>query len=342
MNTSLESMLLTSVTVQITARCNLLCTHCAVESSANETISWSQEMVSELFRQLGGHTPILDLTGGEPLLAWDILTSFGRQAALREMFWGLTTNGTLLTEDRIHELVSLNVYGVKVSMDGLASRHDAVRGAGTFAKARRAVDLLVKRGVRVGVQTAVSRENQGDIPQLVAMLDDLGINTMILFPLMPLGRQADSPESILSGQSLKRFILDLKDISTHRMRIHMELPHCASLFEEKTTDDRAQCGAGYMLHYTAKGQALPCPVFPLTLGTLFADSIDKLMRHAVMKELRDRAGIGPPCNNCDSFAQCGGGCRAMAYVFSGDLRGPDPYCWLTERLEPQPNGSYHE
>ncbi|MFC1834914.1 radical SAM protein [Thermodesulfobacteriota bacterium] len=327
---SLESMLLTSVTVQITARCNLLCSHCAVESSPRATTSWSQEMVSELFNQLGQHTPILDLTGGEPMLEWDILTSFGRQAALRQMFWGLTTNGILLTDERIDELVSLDIYGIKVSMDGLAQRHDAVRGSGTFAKAGRAVERLVKKGVRVGVQTAVSRHNQRDIPQLISTLDDLGITTLILFPLMPLGRQAGTPNAILSGQSLKRFILGLKEISTQQMRIHMELPHCASLLQEHPTDDKAQCGAGYMLHYTAGGQALPCPVFPLSLGNLVDDPIDTLMRHAVMEELRSRAGIGPPCSNCDSFAQCGGGCRAMAYLFSGDLRGPDPYCWLTD------------
>jgi radical SAM protein with 4Fe4S-binding SPASM domain len=325
-------MLLTSVTVQITARCNLLCTHCAVDSSANVTTSWTEAMVLDLFNQLGRHTPILDLTGGEPLLEWDILTSFGRQAALRQMFWGLTTNGTLLTDERIDELVSLNIYGVKVSMDGLAPRHDAVRGSGAFDKAGRAVERLVKKGVRVGVQTAVSRRNQGDIPQLISMLDELGITTLILFPLMPLGRQAGSPDAILSGKALKRFILGLRNVSTRHMHIHMELPHCASLLQESQTDDRAQCGAGYMLHYTAGGEALPCPVFPLSLGNLFDDPIDELMRHSVMKELRSRTGIGPPCSSCESFAQCGGGCRAMAYVFSGDLRGPDPYCWLTDEF----------
>ncbi len=324
-----ESMLLTSVTVQITARCNLLCTHCAVESSAGATTSWSEEMVSELFDQLGQHAPILDLTGGEPLLEWDILTSFGREAAARQMFWGLTTNGTLLTDDRIDELAALSIYGVKVSMDGLAPRHDAVRGAGTFTKAQRAVQRLVKKGVRVGVQTAVSRHNQEDIPQLISTLDDLGITTLILFPLMPLGRQAGSPEAILTGESLKRFILGLRAISTHHMHIHMELPHCASLLQESRTDDRAQCGAGYMLHYTAEGQALPCPVFPLSLGKLLDDPIDKLMQHPVMEALRSRADVGAPCNTCESFAQCGGGCRAMAYLFSGNLRGPDPYCWVT-------------
>ncbi len=324
-----ESAPLTSISVQITARCNLSCTHCAVDSSASSTSSWSELMVAELFNQMGERTPILDLTGGEPLLEWNIVKSFGTYATRKQMFWGLTTNGILLSDERIEQLISMNIYGIKVSLDGLSKAHEAVRGPGTFIKAWSAIERLVRKGVRVAVQTAVSRHNQSDIQQMIHMLDELGVNTLILFPLMPLGRQAGLSGPILSGESLKRFILDIKKISTFHIGIHLELPHCAALFAERSIDERAQCGAGYMLHYTAQGHAYPCPVFPLTLGTLASNHIDDILsRHPVMDALRARDGIDPRCCNCSSFMQCGGGCRAMAYISSGDLYAPDPYCWL--------------
>lgn len=325
-----EAMLPISISVQITDACNLRCTHCAVYDPHSAGEVWSDAMVHRFFNLLGSRTPILDLTGGEPVVAWHVLTLFGEEAAKRDILWGLTTNGLLLTDDHIEQLLLLNVYGVKVSLDGTRESHEEVRGPGTYDEALATIARLVDRGVRVGVQTAVSWKNEAHISRLIETLDALGVTTHILFPLLPLGRQAAYPQHILPAAELKRFILDLRQIPTRSMRIYCELPETASLVSGPSRNEDARCAVGYMLHFTARGDAFPCPAFPLVIGNIHDHTIDELVAHPALSDLRNRQGIHTPCASCVSFSQCGGGCRAMAWVVYRNLHAADPFCWEVE------------
>lgn len=333
--TSNDPTLPMAVTVQITAKCNLYCSHCAVVSAATSGATWTKCMVDQLFAELGDRTPILDITGGEPLLAWEVVSLFGRRAATQKMLWGITTNGTLLTDRHVQDMLEMGIYAVKVSVDGLREHHDEMRGPGNFERALQAIRRLVRVGIPVGVQTTLSQTNRHEIRELVSIMDDEGVSSLILFPLMPLGRQAKMPTTVLRGTQLKQVVLETREISTNQLKIHMELPECGSLLEEMSKRECAQCTAGFMVHYTADGVAWPCPVFPLRLGALGEDTIDDLMRTVVLKTLRGREGILGSCKTCKAFTVCGGGCRAMAYLFGGNLHVADPFCWMNNESEPE-------
>ncbi|MCL5743918.1 MAG: SPASM domain-containing protein, partial [Acidobacteria bacterium] len=72
------------------------------------------------------------------------------------------------------------------------------------------------------------------------------------------------------------------------------------------------------------------PVFPCRVGSLDRDTLDGLMDSGLMRALRDRDGIGGRCAGCPAFRMCGGGCRAVVYVMSGDANAPDPFCWVED------------
>jgi len=56
----------------------------------------------------------------------------------------------------------------------------------------------------------------------------------------------------------------------------------------------------------------------------------KNLEHPLMKSRQsDRDNI-PACQGCKLLLNCRGGCRAMAYLFSGDDSSPDPNCWRVE------------
>lgn len=118
----------------ITSRCNLRCKHCAVLNSYPKPMDVPYGViVAHLKKYRKKGTRVLWLSGGEPLL-WQGIDSEGNKRDLEELInvareMGyfktiLITNGTLP--------INTTANAVWISIDGLAERHDAVRGEGVF------------------------------------------------------------------------------------------------------------------------------------------------------------------------------------------------------------------
>jgi len=115
--------------VPLTEYCNLTCCHCVVKNSKtghysfNQILKWIDEMYSAGAR-------ILYLQGGE-ILTWtdgkcrpnDVIAVARERGFFRV---AAVTNGTLP--------INLNADAIWVSVDGPPEVHDAIRGAGAFAK----------------------------------------------------------------------------------------------------------------------------------------------------------------------------------------------------------------
>src|SRR5262249_9705403 len=88
------------------------------------------------------------VTGGEPLLRPDLFELLGGLRAAdpaHHLVRCLNTNGHLVTPDLAQRLVGL-ADEVRVSLDALPQRNDALRGAGNFAAAVRALQCYAAVG----------------------------------------------------------------------------------------------------------------------------------------------------------------------------------------------------
>jgi MoaA/NifB/PqqE/SkfB family radical SAM enzyme len=88
---------------ELTKRCNLNCAHCRAES---EDIDYSGELDLEKVKKViddiaSFASPIMVLTGGEPLFRSDIY-DIAAYAVSKDMHVALATNGTLLTHEIAH------------------------------------------------------------------------------------------------------------------------------------------------------------------------------------------------------------------------------------------------
>ena len=116
----------------LTKRCNLRCEHCYLSAGERDAGSVDELTTEECYRvvdQMVQVNPaaILVLTGGEPLLRKD-LPQISRYAALKGMMVVVGTNGTLLTDAKIQELLQNGVMGVSISVDSLHhDNHDNFR-----------------------------------------------------------------------------------------------------------------------------------------------------------------------------------------------------------------------
>ncbi len=156
--------------LQVTTRCNLRCRHCYIEEGRSEELSFKDVAgILKEFEEMQGLR--LLITGGEPLLysQFDSLNDFLPGISVRKV---LFTNGILLTRERVE---SLRVDEVQISIDGLESGHDALRGNGTFAKTVSAVEAVRSAGMDVSVSTMVHSGNLGEFDGMEALFRSLGV-----------------------------------------------------------------------------------------------------------------------------------------------------------------------
>ena len=130
----------TGLVYEATMRCNLTCEFCYVGDLLNIEGEWREELPLDALRRAfpEGHLQV-NLTGGEIFMRKDILSVLD---VFREKGYTcgyLTTNGTIISDERADALAELARLGflthVSVSIDGPGELHDKARGVkGTFQR----------------------------------------------------------------------------------------------------------------------------------------------------------------------------------------------------------------
>ncbi|MGA3087411.1 MAG: radical SAM protein [Terriglobales bacterium] len=179
---------------ELTKGCNLRCIHCratATELSAPSDLSTLE--ARDIIDQIAAvSTPILVLSGGEPLFRSDIfqLARYGTDKGLRV---ALATNGTLVTKHVARMIVDSGVQRVAISLDGADGlTHDTFRGIpGSFDAAVAGFRNLKNLGMSVQINTTIARHNAHQLPAVLELAKSLGADALHTFLLVPVGCGVD-------------------------------------------------------------------------------------------------------------------------------------------------------
>lgn len=189
--------------VELTTRCNLRCPMC-VKFAEGSCIS-EGDLPLDLFKKLGpslAHVKSLVLNGiGEPLLHPDIeeIIGFARARMPADGIIGFQSNGILLDEQRAGRLVRAGLDTLCLSLDNLdlcdpggdrSGGHAfpaVARAVANLGRAKRETD----RGFRIGIETVLSRESVGDLPDIVAWAAGHGVDYVVATHLFLYGGAND-------------------------------------------------------------------------------------------------------------------------------------------------------
>ena len=182
---------LRNVFLHVTKACNLHCDYCYFSASKPLPGELTTAELGQVWPELVAVRPDkVVFTGGEPLLRADI---FELLAGLRAADPGhgvrrcLNTNGHLMTAAVASALVGL-ADEVRVSIDALAERNDAHRGAGNFAAALAALDCLYAAGFEPKALVTVTSATLPDLEELLCLLAGHHITRVNLNLFRPIGR----------------------------------------------------------------------------------------------------------------------------------------------------------
>ncbi|TWP48491.1 radical SAM protein [Lentzea tibetensis] len=146
-------------------------------------------------------------TGGEPLMALDLVDAVFRPLGERGITTRLVTNGTLLTEERIAKLTDMKLSGVKVTFNTADDQRLLALMKGSHdGDAQRILDNIKRAkqsGLWVFVRIGMGRHNHDEVVDLYHTLAGIGVDVVQIKPWIPSGLAAtNQTELCLSPQRL--------------------------------------------------------------------------------------------------------------------------------------------
>ncbi len=162
--------------LELTYRCNLNCPYCYIGDERNKPEMSTQEWF-DIIDQIPFYA-LVTIIGGEVFLREDFMEIFARASKKTLGKVNLITNGILLSETIIDDLIKNNLLLLCVSLDGYGENHDINRNrAGIFDKIISNLELFnSKRKNRkplVDIKTIVLENNLDDLVKLYKLCKDM-------------------------------------------------------------------------------------------------------------------------------------------------------------------------
>lgn len=171
-------------------RCNLQCLHCyAISADRDFEGELSTNEVKHVMDDLWNFgVRVLILSGGEPLLRPDIY-EISHYAKAKGFYVGLSSNGTLITEQNIEPIAEVGYDYVGVSIDGIQQTHDFFRRKnGAFDESMNGIRWCRQFGLKVGLRFTLTQDNAADFPRMLDLMEQEDINKFYLSHLNYSGR----------------------------------------------------------------------------------------------------------------------------------------------------------
>jgi MoaA/NifB/PqqE/SkfB family radical SAM enzyme len=316
------------VYLEVTNRCNLLCTTCP---RTYDELEPPADMSWERFTSIVDQLPRLAravLHGvGEPMLVRDLprMVEYLRRRGVYVLF---NTNGTVLNERSGRALIAAGLDELRVSLDA-ATRESfkAIRGRDYFGRIVRNVSafraLQEREGhtsPRVSLWITGLKETIRELPDFVRRAGEMGVKEVYLQRLVFFERDAVGlarPDQTLFERmnSDNKVFFELAEAAARDLGITFSASGAVSEpgLSLKREDEHSPWGLcrrpWTLMYFTASGRALPCCIAPFsqrgyahyTLGNATQQTLSEIWNGPAYRDFRAALlSVTPPesCANC--------------------------------------------
>ena len=357
---------------ETTHACDLACRHCRAEAiPEHDPLSLKTDEAKRLLDQVdsfGMPRPIFIFTGGDPFKRADLfeLLAYGNELGLA---MAVSPSGTpLLNEANLRRIKENGGKAISLSIDGSnPERHDDFRQVpGSFELTTRGWQMAREIGLKLQLNTTVTRYNLEDLPEIFRLVLDYGAMTWSLFFLVPTGRGKAEDEvspaeyeavmhflydcsKYISAKTteghhykrvvLQRSILDEKGLNVedyfdfhpiyYQLKSHMERIVAEKGVQPKDVIRRTpmHINAGNgFVFISRRGDVFPSGFMPVGVGNIKEKSLVDIYRDAPL--FKDLRSPEKFEGRCGlcEFVGVCGGSRSRAYALTGDPLAEEPFC----------------
>lgn len=340
-------------------RCNLTCKHCYATSADKDFPGeLSTAQVHTVMDNLKGFgVPVLILSGGEPLMRPDIFEISARAKSMG-FYVGLSSNGTLISEDNIGRIAEIGYDYVGISLDGMRATHDLFRRKiGAFDEALRGIRLCREAGIKVGMRFTLTQDNARDFPDLLQLMDDEGVDKFYLSHLNYAGR-GNKNRTHDAHHQITRAAMDLlMDTCWNQIQrgdpkeyvtgnndadgvyllqwIQRNQPDGSEWLEAMLRRWGGNASGVNIANIDNLGNVHPDTMWwDYTLGNVLQRPFSEIWndtRDPLMAGLKQsQRPVEGRCALCRNIAICRGNSRTRAWQLTGNPWAEDPGCYLTD------------
>ena len=287
----------------------------------------------------------LFITGGEPLVREDIVQLIEHAATLGLRLY-IKTNGWAISDKKeIARKLALANCKVIISIAGLQPVDDRLRGKGAYQRSLSGAQACAEQGILSNLSVVSTKYVVSKIKDLVNLALEIGSNGFTLACLIPQPICIDEQRTKLiplepSPAEHERALNEIYSLSRQLKGRMVLMPY--DIFYNRILKTRepslvlkSRCSVctnleeNEWLEIQDDGKAYGCGPLGLVAGDVRKDSFEEMMNRIrnseLVKRLADRRNIKGKCGICEFNAICGG-CRASAYIHTGDMFAADPHC----------------
>lgn len=326
----------TTCQMEITTLCSHNCLHCYnfwrgdLPKQIERTLT-AEEVVTIMRKLSDAKVFDITFTGGEPLMAFDILKLSIQEAISGGINVHLNSNLLPLTERKARELRELGLKGVVTSLMGPdAETYNMIaQHPNAFNRVVKNIKIAQDAGLNVIANMVVTKVNLHQVKDTARFAHSLGIHKFSATKASCPGNCADFSEYALTLEEFRSYLRDLSDVGSE-LGINIDALEGCALCGVKDLDvhnfaAHRRCTAGInSMTIGSDGSVRPCSHFDVPYGNLLAEDLSTVWGR--MSDWRAGTFLPTGCKSCRLLGVCGGGCRMDAKVCCGDPSAPDPYC----------------
>ena len=343
------------LTWELTYACNLACVHCLSSSGKRDprelTTQQCKDIIDELERM---QVFYVNIGGGEPTVRpdfWELVD----YATAHHVGVKFSTNGVRITPEVAARLAASDYVDVQISLDGATAEvNDAVRGAGSFAMAIRALENLADAGFKdAKISVVVTRHNVDQLDEFAALAARYGA-TLRITRLRPSGRGADVWDELHPTAEQQVQLYDWLVAKGDRVLTGDSFFHLSGLGEPGALAGLNLCGAGRVVCLIDPvGDVYACPFAihdRFLAGNILSDGgFDNVWKNAPLFRRAAGAAVGRRVRQLRPLRQLprrlhGG--QVLHRSAAGRARTPNALRatalprWRRERVKPKSSGDH--
>ncbi|HBS85758.1 MAG: hypothetical protein A2W91_13350 [Bacteroidetes bacterium GWF2_38_335] len=248
-------------------QCNANCVHCYEKFPGSGTAYLSTNEVKDVifqFKKMGG--VLCHFCSGEFLMRSDAMELIRYTHSLK-LKSSITSNGLLLTREKIGELKEAGLTELIVSIDSAdPARHDELRGVkGCFVKAVSALKYAREFGIATQIWTYVARSSKNELDAIAELGRKAGAEiTFVFFPLLS-GKLFENQNENLS----------LEERENYRNKFNN---NPSVLLEFKDESDCCRGGGNEHICVMPSGEVTFCPPVPYSYGNIHASKLTSIYK----------------------------------------------------------------